>query len=52
MENFRNLTYHTFSKETLVLCIICKKCENEYEKIFNEKESIEIQKILTLIKDT
>ena len=31
--------------------MICSKCENEEEKIFKEEESIEILKVLGLIKD-
>ena len=31
--------------------IICSKCENEYQKIFKEEESIETTKILGLIKN-
>ena len=38
-------------EKTLVLSIICGKCKNEYEKIFKEKESIEISKIIGLIED-
>ena len=30
----------------IVLSIICSKCENKNEKIFNEEESIDILKIL------
>ena len=37
-------------EKTLVLSIICSKCKNEDEKIFKEEESIEILKILGLIK--
>ena len=37
-------------EKTLVLCIICSKCENNNEKIFKEEEPIEILKILSLIK--
>ena len=39
VENFKKLKYHIFSK----------KCGHEYEKIFKEKKSIEILKILGLI---
>ena len=46
----KNLRYCTFSKKTLVLSIICSKCENDNEKIFKEEEPIEILKILGLIK--
>ena len=38
-------------EKTLVLSIICSKCENEDEKIFREKESLEILKIIGLIKN-
>ena len=38
-------------EKTLVLSIICSKCENEDEKIFKEEESNEILKILGLIKN-
>ena len=36
--------------KTLVLSIICGKCGSEGEKIFKEEESIEILKLLGLIK--
>ena len=36
-------------EKTLVLSIICTKCENEDEKIFKEEESTEILKTLGLI---
>ena len=35
----------------LVLSIICSKYKNEDEKIFKEKESIEILKVLGLINN-
>ena len=38
-------------EKTLVLSTICKKCENEDEKLFKEEESIEILEILGLIKN-
>ena len=38
-------------KKTLVLSIVCSKCNNEDEKIFKEEESIEILKILFLIEN-
>ena len=38
-------------EKTLVLSIICSKCEDEDEKIFKEEESNEILKILGLIKN-
>ena len=34
-----------------VLPIICSKCKNEDEKIFKEKESIEVLRILGLIEN-
>ena len=39
------------SEKTLVLSIICCKCNNEDEKLFKEEESIEIFKILGLIEN-
>ena len=38
-------------EKTLVISIICCKCKNENEKIFKEKESIEILKTLGLIEN-
>ena len=38
-------------KKTLVLSVICSKCENEDGNIFKEEESMEISKILGLIKN-
>ena len=40
-----------FLIKTLVLSIICSKCNNEDEKLFKEEESTEILKILCLIKN-
>ena len=37
-------------KKTLVIFVIWSKCKNEVEKIFKEEESIEILKIICLIK--
>ena len=37
--------------KTLVLSVICDKCDSKYEKVFKEKESIEILKILGLCKN-
>ena len=36
--------------KTLVLSIIGSKCDNNNERIFKEEESIEILKVLDLIK--
>ena len=49
IENLEIRKYHTYSKKTLVLSIICSKCKHEDEKIIKE-ESIEILKILGLIE--
>ena len=38
-------------KKTLVLSIICSKCKNEDEKLFKEKESTKILKILGSIEN-
>ena len=51
IENLKNLKYHAFSKKTLVIFIICSKCENEDKKIFKEELSTEIFKIFGLIKN-
>ena len=39
-----------FLEKALVLSVICSKCKNKDENIFKEGESIEILKILGLIK--
>ena len=46
----KNLKISHILEKTLVLSIICSKCENDNEKIFKEEEPIEILKILGLIK--
>ena len=46
----KNLKLSYIFEKTLVLSIICSKCENDNEKIFKEEEPIEILKILDLIK--
>ena len=38
-------------EKTLVLPIICSNCKNEDEKLFKEKESIEMLKILGVIEN-
>ena len=38
-------------EKTLVLSIICSKCKNKDEKIFKKEDSIEILKIVGLIKN-
>ena len=48
IENSKTLKYHTFS---LILYIIYSKCGNKDEKIFKEKELIEILKMFGLIKN-
>ena len=50
IENLKILQYRTFSKKTLVLSVICSKCENEDGKFFKEK-SIEISKIYNQFKN-
>ena len=49
MKNLKSLKCHIFFKKTLFLSIICSKCGKKYEKIFKEKESIEISKFVCLI---
>ena len=52
--NYRKLKKPKIScifKKALVLSIICSKCKNEDEKIFKEKKSNEILKVLSLIEN-
>ena len=37
IENLKIIKYHNFGKKTLILSMICSKCENEDKKIFKEK---------------
>ena len=39
IENLKTLKYHTFSKKTLVISIICSKCGSEDEKTLKEEEA-------------
>ena len=48
---FEKLKISYLSEKTLVLFIICSKCENEDEKIFKEEDWTEILKILGLIEN-
>ena len=48
---FQSSKISNLLEKTLVLYIICSNCENEDEKIFKEKESIEILKIFGLINN-
>ena len=47
----KKLKNYIFKKKTLSLSIVYSKCGHEYEKIFKEKESIEILKIFGLINN-
>ena len=49
--NLKIRKYDTLQKKTLILCIICSKCENEDEKIFKDMAPIEILQILGLLKN-
>ena len=49
--NFKNPKISYIFEKTLVLSIICSKFGNDDEKIFKEEESVEILKILGLIKN-
>ena len=49
IENLKTLIY--FPKYISFFSIIYSKCENEFEKIFKEKESIDILKFLGLFKN-
>ena len=48
---FENPKISNLLEKTLVLSIICSNCKNEDEKIFKEKESIEILKSFGLINN-
>ena len=50
-KNFEKSKISYLLEKTLVLSIICSKCKNEDEKIFNEEESIKILKIFCLINN-
>ena len=50
IENLKNFKYRNLEK-ILVLSIICSKSKNEDERLFKEEESIEILKLLGLIKN-
>ena len=41
--------WYSLLKKTLHFSVIYSKCGHEYEKIFEEKESIEILKVVALI---
>ena len=49
-KKFKNPKTSYILEKTLVLSILCSKCKNEGEKIFNEEESIEILKIYSYFK--
>ena len=50
IEDLKNLKYHKL-KKTLTLFIVYNKCSHEHKKIFKEKESTEISKILSLLNN-
>ena len=50
-KKFKNPKISYIFARTLDFSIICSKCENEDEKVSKEKKSIEIIKILGLIKN-
>ena len=44
-KKFKNSKISYIFEKTLVLSIICSKCESEDEKIFKEEQSMEILRI-------
>ena len=48
---FKNPKISCIFEKKLVLSIICSKCKNKDEKIFEDAESIELLKIVGLIKN-
>ena len=51
IENLKNPKISYIFEKSLVLSVICSKCRNQDKTIFKEEESIEIIKILSLIKN-
>ena len=49
---FKNPKISYIFEKTLVFSIICSKCKNGDEKIFNKEESIEILNIIALVENT
>ena len=49
---FEKLKISYLLEKTWVVSFICSKCKNEDEKLFKEKESIEILKVLGFIENT
>ena len=52
MKKIKNPKISFIFKKTLVLSIICGKCNSKVEKIFQEKGSIRILKILGLTNNS
>ena len=48
LENLKTLKHYIIFEKKIGRSIVCNKCGYEYKKIFKEKESIEILKILGL----
>ena len=48
IENYKNPKISGILEKTLSLSVVYSMCNQEYEKIFKEEESIEILKILCL----
>ena len=48
--NYKNPKISYIFEKTLVLSIICSKCKRDDENMFKEEESIEILKIVGLVK--
>ena len=51
IKNFKKPKISYILEKTLALSIICSRCKNENEKMFKEKGSIKILKILGLIEN-
>ena len=49
LQNSKKIKHHVFLKKIINISNVYIKCNHEHEKIFKERESIEILKILGLI---
>ena len=51
IESLKTLKYPIFFKKKVAVSIICYKCGNEDKKISKEEESVDISKIIDLIRN-
>ena len=51
IENLKKLKYNIIFKKNIIFFFVYSKSSYEYQKIFNEEQSIEILKIFGLINN-